>query len=93
MESCDSVAATIIKKLGFSAMKSALNLVFFVLSLTACVWLIFSINRNWFIFPAIAMMAGSAIWFLMALISGKIIWTKVVKAWWRIFWDGFWGLG
>lgn len=38
-------------------------------------------------------MIGSTIWLVVSLVRRPKKYRKKVKSWWKLFWDGFWGLG
>jgi len=40
----------------------------------------------------LSIIAGSTVWLIVSLIKRPQESQKHVKSWWKLFWDGFWGL-
>ncbi len=41
---------------------------------------------------ALVIMAGSTLWFLVAVAREPEAMAGKTRSWWRMVWDGFWGL-
>ena len=41
----------------------------------------------------LVIMAGATLWLLASLLLRPKEFVKKLQTWWKLFWDGFWGLG
>jgi hypothetical protein len=65
----------------------------FVAVLAVAWWFVEPLSPMLMTLIGLAIMAGATVTLCIAMIRRPSGWRASLKAWWRLFWDGFWGLG